>query len=177
MRGLSHVVNHVIIISTSTRMLFHLLLLLLLAAACFKYGGFVKNIFTVQCSYFFLLLLWLLLSCCCPEEFFVCAMDEWMNRSTEILSTAGYILCEMFYIAMASKAEKNDRDGRIKEREKMEAEHNLDQSIKRYEHERETCHAIDTQSEWKYLRTGNFFPMVTFSVDVEKRRMNGLFEK
>lgn len=105
MRGLSHVVNHVIIISTSTRILFHLLLLLL-AAACFKYGGFVKNIFTVQCSYFFLLLLWLLLSCCCPEEFFVCAMDEWMNRSTEILSTAGYILCETFYIAMASKAEK-----------------------------------------------------------------------
>lgn len=169
MRGLSHVVNHVIIISTSMRILFHLLLLLL-AAACFKYGGFVEKYFHCSMFIFFFVIVMVVAKLLLSWGIF-CVRHGWMNESINrnIIHSRIYPVWNVLH-RNGIESRKNDRDGRIRGRErKMEAEHNLDQSIKRYEHERETCHAIDTQSEWKYLRTGNFFPMVTFSVDVEKR--------
>lgn len=125
MRGLSHVVIHVIIISTSTRILF--LSSSSSFSSCFKYGGLLKIFLLFNVHFFCYCYGW----CCwfCLKEFFVCAMDEWMNRSTEILSTAGYILCETF-LHCHDDGQKNDRDRREREK-KINAEHNLDQSIKR----------------------------------------------
>lgn len=79
MRGLSHVVNHVIIISTSTRILFHLLLLLL-AAACFKYGGFVEKYFHCSMFIFFFVIVMVVAKLLLSWGIF-CVRHGWMNES------------------------------------------------------------------------------------------------
>lgn len=131
MRGLSHVANHVIIISTSTR---------ILCVVFFVVGVCVCLFFTVQIWWFvkiFLLFIFffvIIIVVGVLRNFFVCAMDEWMNRSTEIFSTAGYILCETF----ASIEDNNNKKYRYRwhqrerERRKKHTQcraYNLDQSI------------------------------------------------